>query len=135
MSTPASPGGPPPTQAVPPQAPPPAAYPPGAYAPPPQQQQDGGPGMAERAQQAAQQFSRHVHTPETKEFFKTSEFLVWALTTIGLLIAAAVISGDSDNFLADEAWRYITIVSAAYIISRGLSKAGTRGDHGRHDTH
>ena len=46
----------------------------------------------------AQTVQRAVRTPETKPFFLTSEFLVWLLTVIGF----------------------------GYIISRGISKAGTK---------
>src|SRR4051794_12460868 len=52
-------------------------YPPqGQYGPPQSyQQHDGGsgPGFGDRASQAASSFGRHIKTPETKEFFKTSE--------------------------------------------------------------
>jgi hypothetical protein len=75
--------------------------------------------------------ARHVKTPETKEFFKTSEFVVWALTVIGILIAAAVVTeGDGADFAASRAWLYVAIVSAAYIVSRGIAKAGTRRGYG-----
>ena len=39
-----------------------------------------------------------------------------------MLIAA----GIADNFDADRAWLYTSIITAAYIISRGIAKAGTR---------
>ena len=71
---------------------------------------------------AMAQFTRHVSTPETKEFFKTSEFLVWALTAAAILIASAVV----DIFDAPEAWNLITWLTAGYILSRGLAKIGTR---------
>ena len=137
MSTP----GAPPPGGVPPAQQPPAGAPPyggqqygagqqyggGQY----QQPGGGGGGIGDRASGVADTLGRHVKTPETKEFFKTSEFLVWLLTVLGILVAAAVISGDGgDNFLGDEAWRYVTIVSSAYIVSRGLSKAATRRGHG-----
>ena len=70
------------------------------------------------------QVNEHVSTPETKEFFKTSEFVVWGLTVFGLLIASAVV----DIFDTGAAWRYITFATAGYIVSRGLSKIGTRAD-------
>lgn len=71
---------------------------------------------------------------ETKQAFKTTEFAVMVLAVIGILIAAAVIGGDSgkgnnvnhDSFPAVRAWLYITIVAAAYMISRGIAKAGSR---------
>jgi len=72
---------------------------------------------------------RHIHTPETKAFFKTSEFAVWVLTVIGLLIAGAVVDssdGSADVLRANTVWLLITVISFAYIISRGISKAGTK---------
>lgn len=104
----------------------PAQYPPGydAYAPQPQGH--------DRAAEAAAFARRHIRTPETKEFFKTSEFMVWALTAIALLIAGAA----SEQFDGGRVWLYFTIASAAYIVSRGLAKAGTRrGDPESHRGH
>ncbi len=72
------------------------------------------------------QINEHVATPETKEFFKTSEFVVWGITVIGILIASAIV----DIFEAGSAWRYIAFTTGAYIVSRGLSKIGTRQDIG-----
>src|SRR3954452_4735553 len=91
----------------------------------------GGPGVGERVSHVGETVARHVKTPETKEFFKTSEFFVWALTVIGILIAATTVSeGDGHDFPAITAWLYVSIVSFAYIISRGISKAGTRRGYG-----
>jgi hypothetical protein len=58
-----------------------------------------------------------------KPFFLTSEFLTLVAAIVAIAIAAAV----ADDFDAPRAWTLITIVSAAYIISRGLSKIN-RGD-------
>jgi len=91
--------------------------------------QPQGPTTGERASDAAQAVGRHIHTPETKAFFKTSEFAVWGLTVIGLLIAGAVVDSSNlqhDVFRANLVWTLITVVSFAYIISRGISKAGTK---------
>jgi hypothetical protein len=107
-----------------PYPPPPAQYPPGYGA-----GQDG-PGFQDRASHAMEQFTRHVKTPETKEFFKTSEFMVWAATVIAIIVAGAAISGDGDNFVGRQVWLYVAIVSGAYIISRGLAKAGARRGYG-----
>lgn len=86
-------------------------------------------GGSDPAAQAAAFARRHLRTPETKEFFKTSEFMVWALTAILLWVAAAT----SDAFDGGRMWGYLSGVSAAYIISRGLAKAGTRrGDPESH---
>ena len=73
------------------------------------------------------EIARQVATPETKEFFKTSEFLVWGLTAFGLMIAAATVDAMDANVL----WRYLTWLTAAYIVSRGISKFGTRQDQYR----
>ena len=85
------------------------------------------------ASQAMATVGRHVKTPETKEFFKTSEFLVWLLTVAAILIAAAIIGGDDnarDAFGASHAWTLVAVLSFAYIISRGIAKAGTRRGYG-----
>ena len=137
MSTPEGtpPGGQQPPPQQPPMQPPPGAYQQGAPQPyaggQGYVQQQQGPGMQERAAHAMETVGRHVKTPETKEFFKTSEFAVWLLTIIGLLIAGAVITGgDDDEFTASLVWTLITVLSFGYIISRGISKAGTRRGHG-----
>jgi hypothetical protein len=59
---------------------------------------------------------------ETKPFFLTSEFLVLVLGLAGVLVAAAI----ADNYDAPRAWLYATIIMAAYIVSRGIAKAGSR---------
>ena len=58
---------------------------------------------------------------ETKLSLKTTEF--WAMGGVigAILIAAAV----SDSLGDVRAWTLVTIVAAAYIISRGLAKAGS----------
>lgn len=147
-------GGPPPTQPLPPGT---GAYPapepgaggrferapqqpgyeqPGGYygEPQPYGHHDQGPGFAERAGNAAGQVARQWRTPETKEFWKTSEFLVGALTSLLVLAAAAIIGGGGgDGFTGDRAWLYVTILASAYMLSRGLSKAGTRRGREDHD--
>ena len=61
---------------------------------------------------------------------------------LGILIAAAMIkggdTGGTDEFIARQAWLYVSIVAAAYMISRGLAKSGSRDPytadtHDRHD--
>ena len=100
----------------------------GGYPPPGYNYDQGGqngPSFQDRAADAA----RAVRTPETKEFFKTSEFLVWGLLLVSMLIAAAV----ADSFDASRVWMYATILSGAYILSRGIAKAGIgRGRDGDH---
>lgn len=79
-------------------------------------------GGHDRAAEAAAFARRHLRTPETKEFFKSSEFVVWCVAAVFTLIAAAI----SDEFGPRSAWLYVTILSSAYIVSRGLAKAGSR---------
>jgi hypothetical protein len=77
----------------------------------------------------AQTVQRAVRTPETKPFFLTSEFIVWLITVIAVLIAAAVTkrgTGGADVLDAGLAWTLVTVIGFAYIISRGISKAGTK---------
>ena len=67
---------------------------------------------------------------ETKHSSKTSELYAMIAVILGILIAAAVIkggdSGGTDEFIARQAWLYVAIVAAAYMISRGLAKSGSR---------
>ena len=89
-----------------------------------------GQGESQGFSDRVSDFTRELKTPETKEFYKTSEFLVWGLTVLGILVAAALVGGDNDQFLADEAWKYVAWVSIAYIVSRGIAKAATRRGYG-----
>jgi hypothetical protein len=65
---------------------------------------------------------RRVHPIETKPFFLTSEFVAAVLAVAGIAITAA----SSEAFGAWRAWILITGVTAAYLISRGIAKSGTR---------
>ena len=119
-------GGGPRTQQAPPQTqqmpyPPPQGY--------------GGQGYGQHSgADVAEQARRYVHTPETKEFFRTSEFVIWLVMTICLFIAAAV----HNNFSAEQAWPLAIGLSAAYILSRGIAKSGARRgeerDFGRYES-
>jgi hypothetical protein len=60
---------------------------------------------------------------ETKAGFKTTEMMLAIIAIAGILIATYVADADLG---ADEGWRYATWVAVAYILSRGLAKAGTR---------
>jgi uncharacterized membrane protein AbrB (regulator of aidB expression) len=57
---------------------------------------------------------------ETKWAPLTTEF--WAMTAliVAILIAAAI----SDTLDDRRAWLLVTIIGAAYIVSRGIAKAG-----------
>jgi hypothetical protein len=67
-------------------------------------------------------------TTETKSAFKTTELIVFVLSVLGVLIAAAVTDNgdDGQGFGAGSAWLYVTLLSVGYMISRGLAKAGSR---------
>ncbi len=62
---------------------------------------------------------------KSKPFFLTSEFLVLLSAVLAVVIAAAV----ADDFDAPQAWTLVTLLSAAYILSRGLSKIGSHHGH------
>ena len=59
---------------------------------------------------------------ETKPFFMTSEFL----GTLLCVIAIAITAGVSEDLDSRGASLLITILVAAYTMSRGIAKAGTR---------
>jgi hypothetical protein len=67
---------------------------------------------------------------ETKQSTKTSELYAFIAVVVGILIAAAVIKGGdtngTDEFIARQAWLYVSIVTAGYLVSRGLAKSGSR---------
>ena len=73
-------------------------------------------------------------TTETKNAFKTTEFWAMVALVAGILIASWVIDdggnsaggGNGDAFTAQRAWLYVAIVGSAYMVSRGLAKAGSR---------
>ncbi|HEY8192824.1 MAG TPA: hypothetical protein VIF36_02765 [Gaiellaceae bacterium] len=71
-------------------------------------------------------------TTETKHAFKTTEFWGMIALVAGILIASWVVGDGSggedanDAFPAVRAWLYVAIVGAAYMVSRGLAKAGSR---------
>ena len=57
---------------------------------------------------------------ETKWAPLTTEF--WAM--IGVIVATLIAAAVADNFDAPRAWVIVGFVAAAYIVSRGLAKAG-----------
>ncbi len=66
---------------------------------------------------------------ETKQAFKTTEFWAMVGVIVAILVSAAAIkggdTGGTDEFIARNAWLYVGIVAAAYIVSRGLAKSGS----------
>jgi hypothetical protein len=66
---------------------------------------------------------------ETKQAFKTSEFWAMVGLIVAILVSAALIDGGdngTDEFIARQAWLYVSILGAGYFISRGLAKSGSR---------
>ena len=66
---------------------------------------------------------------ETKDAVKTTEFIVFVLAVIGVLIASFLVSttdAHEDYFRADRAWFYVVLLSIGYMVSRGLAKSGSR---------
>jgi hypothetical protein len=65
---------------------------------------------------------------ETKQAFKTTEFWAMIVLVVSILVSAAVINGGdngTDEFIARNAWLYVSILGGAYFISRGLAKSGS----------
>ena len=65
---------------------------------------------------------------ETKASFKTTEFWAMVVLVVTILVSAAVINGGdngTDEFIAKQAWLYVSILGAGYFISRGLAKSGS----------
>ena len=81
-----------------------------------------------RSDHGAYDHPRRLST-ETKASFKTTEFVAFIAVLAGILVSAAVVKatrGHHDNFTAAQAWLYASIVTAGYMISRGLAKAGAK---------
>jgi hypothetical protein len=65
---------------------------------------------------------------ETKQAFKTTEFWAMVALVVAILVSAAVINGGdngTDEFIARQAWLYVSILGAGYFVSRGLAKSGS----------
>ena len=82
-----------------------------------------------RAAADVHRVTRPARGGETKAFYKTSEFVVFIVATIGVLLASFFVKaadGHADYFAADKAWLYVVILSVGYMVSRGLAKSGSR---------
>ena len=72
---------------------------------------------------------RSTETTETKAAFRTTEFVAYVVTVVGVLLASYLVGdadGRGDVFLADKAWFYVTLLTIGYLVSRGLAKSGSR---------
>jgi len=83
--------------------------------------------------------TQHRKTTETKAAFKTTEFMAYLAFLVALFIAGAVLDqSDAGGLGGKQVWLYGTILTGAYMISRGLAKSGSRDpytdddDSGRH---
>ncbi len=67
---------------------------------------------------------------ETRRSFQTTEFFAM----IGAIAAVIVVGygNEDDSLNAERIWMYVTIIASAYMISRGLAKAGSRDSHERY---
>jgi hypothetical protein len=68
------------------------------------------------------------HNHETKASFKTTEFWAMVVLVVSILVSAALIDGGdngTDEFIARNAWLYVSIIAGAYFVSRGLAKSGS----------
>ena len=83
------------------------------------------------------------HLTETKQAFKTTEFWIYIVAVLAILIAGLVAEGGSesvatqdgssdDGFGADKVWLYVTLLTIGYMISRGLAKAGSHDPYTEH---
>jgi hypothetical protein len=82
-----------------------------------QHQSDGGPGFVD-------QYVGYGRRPyaETKPFWLTSEFLA----TAGAVAAFAIALGTNSLVNGFRGWLLIAIITSAYVISRGIAKAGAK---------
>jgi hypothetical protein len=58
------------------------------------------------------------------------ELIAYVLTVLGVLIAAAVVdeNAQGQGFGAERAWLYVTLLTIAYLVSRGLARTGRRDE-------
>ena len=69
---------------------------------------------------------------ETKHALKTTEFWAFLASVAGILIASWIVTSgnggahNGDAFSASRAWLYVAILSAGYMIRRGLANSGSR---------
>ena len=89
--------------------------------------------LREDSQNAAALGASAHRSLETKAAFRTTEFAVYLVAVVGVLVASHLVGdadGRGDVFLADKAWFYIALLTIGYMVSRGLAKAGSCEHHG-----
>ena len=68
---------------------------------------------------------------QVRSTFKTTEFWIFVVLSLAVLIASAV--SDNQGFTAQDAWKYVTWLGIAYMLSRGLTKFGGNERGRSHD--
>ena len=67
--------------------------------------------------------ARQSHrSPETKTFLASSEFWV----TVGAVVALFIGGYMLNDITNSDAWKWATWIAIAYIVSRGIAKAGSQ---------
>lgn len=94
--------------------------------PPPRTEQAAGHGGSTAAPQVGVVTAHGQPGLYIYPFWQRTEFWVMALTSLAIAIAAAA----DEGFDARGAWTLITVLGAAYILSRGLAKREDRPDDG-----
>jgi hypothetical protein len=61
---------------------------------------------------------------ETKPAFRTSEFWIYVVLLLSVLIAGLATGEGPEGLGAGEVWLYAVILTVGYLVSRGLAKAG-----------
>jgi hypothetical protein len=86
----------------------------------------GAPSAAEATTVSTHRPTR-TQVTETKPAYKTTEFIVYVVAVIAVLIASAVVDkpDNGQGFSAQTAWMFITWLTIGYMVSRGLAKAGS----------
>lgn len=62
------------------------------------------------------------HTTETRRSIATSEFWAFLVACAAILVAAYT----DEAFDVDHAWTLVAGITGAYLLSRGIAKAGSR---------
>jgi hypothetical protein len=63
------------------------------------------------------------YTTETRRSLATSEF--WVFVVLSAVIVLFAYESGTDTFTRDDAWKCVAGLGIAYLVSRGLAKAGS----------
>jgi hypothetical protein len=80
--------------------------------------------------------TQHRRSTETKSAVKTTELIAYIVASVLVLVAALILDeSDAGGYGARQAWLYFTILTAGYMISRGLAKSGSRDPYWDQEDH